>query len=77
MSDEAEFPAPALLSSTIVDSAAEAAEAVQAAGVLDLGIRVFNRLVPDTDADDDSLVEEWVVEVYTSTPAVDPDVEEE
>ncbi|GHH61080.1 hypothetical protein [Lentzea cavernae] len=74
--DVAEFTAPQLLTTHIVDSAAEALEAVQAADVLDLGVRVYNRLVPDTD-DADTLVEEWVVEVYTSAPAVDPDADEE
>ena len=74
--DVAEFTAPQLLTTHIVDSAAEALEAVQAADVLDLGVRVYNRLVPDTD-DADTLVEEWVVEIYTSAPAVDPDADEE
>lgn len=77
MSQEvAEFTAPQLLTTHIVDSAAEALEAVQAADVLDLGVRVYNRLVPDAD-DAESLEEEWVVEVYTSAPAVDPDQDED
>ena len=74
--DVAEFTAPQLLTTHVVDSAAEALEAVQAADVLDLGVRVYNRLVPDTD-DTESLVEEWVVEIYTSAPAVDPDSDED
>ncbi|MFD4639819.1 hypothetical protein ACFWN2_21080 [Lentzea sp. NPDC058436] len=74
--DVAEFTAPQLLTTHIVDSATEALEAVQAADVLDLGVRVYNRLVPDTD-DADTLVEEWVIEVYTSAPAVDPDSDED
>ncbi|SDP27951.1 hypothetical protein [Lentzea jiangxiensis] len=74
--DVAEFTAPQLLTTHIVDSAAEALEAVQAADVLDLGVRVHNRLVPDSE-DADTLVEEWVVEVYTSAPAVDPDSDED
>ena len=39
-------------------------------------VRVYNRLVPDSD-DAESLEEEWVVEVYTSAPAVDPDQDED
>ena len=74
--DVAEFTAPQLLTTHIVDSAAEALEAVQAADVLDLGVRVYNRLVPDSD-DAEALEEEWVVEVYTSAPAVDPDSDED
>ncbi|MFS8103452.1 hypothetical protein LFM09_40635 [Lentzea alba] len=77
MSQEvAEFTAPQLLTTHIVDSAAEALEAVQAADVLDLGVRVYNRLVPDSE-DAEALEEEWVVEVYTSAPAVDPDSDED
>ncbi|MCP2167888.1 hypothetical protein [Goodfellowiella coeruleoviolacea] len=75
-SDDAfEFPAPQLLSSNVLDSAAEAIEAVHAADVLGLGVRLFNRLVPDTDTED-TLVEEWVVEVYNSVPAVEADLED-
>lgn len=77
MSQEvAEFTAPQLLTTHIVDSAAEALEALQAADVLDLGVRVYNRLVPDSE-DAEALEEEWVVEVYTSAPAVDPDSDED
>ncbi|KJK42973.1 hypothetical protein UK23_34920 [Lentzea aerocolonigenes] len=77
MSQEvAEFTAPQLLTTHIVDSAAEALEAVQAADVLDLGVRVYNRLVPDSE-DAEALEEEWVIEVYTSAPAVDPDSDED
>jgi hypothetical protein len=72
----AEFTAPQLLTTHIVDSAAEALEAVQAADVLDLGVRVYNRLVPDSE-DAEALEEEWVIEVYTSAPAVDPDADED
>jgi len=72
----AEFTAPQLLTTHIVGSVAEALEAVQAADVLDLGVRAYNRLVPDVD-DAESLEEEWVVEVYTSAPAVDPDSDED
>jgi hypothetical protein len=74
--DVAEFHAPQLLSTQIVDSAAEAVEAVLAADTLDLGVRVYNRLVPDDDSDD-TLVEEWVIEIYTNAPAVDPDDDDE
>ncbi len=74
--DVAEFTAPQLLTTHIVDSAAEALEAVQAADVLDLGVRVYNRLVPDSE-DADTLEEEWVIEVYTSAPAVDPEADED
>ncbi|MEU7482057.1 hypothetical protein AB0A63_39230 [Lentzea sp. NPDC042327] len=74
--DVAEFTAPQLLTTQIVDSAAEAIEAVQAADVLDLGVRVYNRLVPDAE-DGESLEEEWVVEVYSNAPAVDPDEDED
>jgi hypothetical protein len=74
--DVAEFTAPQLLTTHIVDSVVEALEAVQAADVLDLGVRVYNRLVPDSD-DAESLEEEWVIEVYTSAPAVDPDADED
>ncbi len=77
MSEEvAEFTAPQLLTTQIVDSAAEAIEAVQAADVLDLGVRVYNRLVPDTE-DTDALEEEWVIEVYSNAPAVDPEADED
>jgi hypothetical protein len=72
----AEFTAPQLLTTQIVDSAAGAIEAVQAADVLDLGVRVYNRLVPDAE-DTDSLEEEWVIEVYSNAPAVDPDSDED
>jgi hypothetical protein len=51
------------------DTAAEAADAVRAAGILDLGVTVANQLVPDTD-EEDSFVEQWVVAIYSSTPAV-------
>ncbi|ANZ36116.1 hypothetical protein BBK82_08595 [Lentzea guizhouensis] len=74
--DVAEFTAPQLLTTQIVDSAAEAIEAVQAADVLDLGVRVYNRLVPDAE-DGESLDEEWVIEVYSNAPAVDPDQDED
>lgn len=74
--DVAEFTAPQLLTTHIVGSAAEAVEAIQAADVLDLGVRAYNRLVPDAD-DAESLEEEWVVEVYTNAPAVDPDSDED
>lgn len=74
--DVAEFTAPQLLTTHIVESAAEALEAVQAADVLDLGVRVYNRLVPDSE-DADTLEEEWVIEVYTSAPAVDPEADED
>jgi hypothetical protein len=74
--DVAEFTAPQLLTTHIFDSAPDALEAVQAADVLDLGVRVYNRLVPDAD-DAEALEEEWVVEVYTSAPAVDPDSDED
>lgn len=77
MSQEvAEFTAPQLLTTHIVDSVTEALEAVQAADVLDLGVRVYNRLVPDSE-DAEALEEEWVIEVYTSAPAVDPDSDED
>jgi hypothetical protein len=39
-------------------------------------VRVYNRLVPDDDSDD-TLVEEWVIEIYTNAPAVDPDEDED
>ncbi|MFI6098285.1 hypothetical protein ACIA8G_22230 [Lentzea sp. NPDC051213] len=74
--DVAEFTAPQLLTTHIVDSVTEALEAVQAADVLDLGVRVYNRLVPDSE-DAEALEEEWVIEVYTSAPAVDPDQDED
>ncbi|WP_434450311.1 hypothetical protein [Lentzea sp. E54] len=74
--DVAEFTAPQLLTTHIVGSAAEAVEAIQAADVLDLGVRAYNRLVPDAD-DAESLEEEWVIEVYTNAPAVDPDSDED
>ena len=77
MSEEvAEYTATQLLTTNIVDSAQEAIEAVQAADVLGLGVKLYNRLVPDAD-DSDTLEEEWVVEVFTSAPAVDPDADEE
>jgi hypothetical protein len=72
----AEYTAAQLLTTNIVDSAADAIEAVQAADVLGLGVRLYNRLVPDSD-DSDSLEEEWVVEVFTSAPTVDPDEDDD
>jgi hypothetical protein len=68
VSDVAELSAPLLLSTNVFDSAVEAIEAVQAADVLGLGVKLSNRLVPDLDADDDSLVEEWLVEIFSSAP---------
>ncbi|RKT52760.1 hypothetical protein C8E97_1287 [Saccharothrix australiensis] len=59
-----------VLSTNIFDSAAEAIEAIAAADVLGLGVKVSNRLVPDEESDD-TLVEEWVVEILTSVPTVD------
>ena len=47
-----------LLSTHYFDSAAEATEAVRAADLLGLGVALSNRIVPDTDSDDDSFVEE-------------------
>lgn len=61
--------APQLLSTNIFDSAAEAIEAIGAADVLGLGVRVSNRLVADEESDE--LVEEWVVEVLSSVPTTD------
>ncbi|TWP47916.1 hypothetical protein FKR81_30005 [Lentzea tibetensis] len=77
MSEEvADYTAPQLLTTNIVDSAAEAIEAVQAADVLGLGVKLYNRLVPDSE-DSDTLEEEWVIEIFTSAPAVDPDEDED
>lgn len=77
MSEEvADYTAAQLLTTNIVDSAAEAIEAVQAADVLGLGVKLYNRLVPDTE-DSDTLEEEWVVEIFTNAPAVDPDADED
>ncbi|MEU5690172.1 hypothetical protein [Actinosynnema sp. NPDC020468] len=59
-----------VLSTTIFDSASEAIEAIAAADVLGLGVKVSNRLVPDEESDD-TLVEEWVVELFTSVPTAD------
>ncbi|MEV0677800.1 hypothetical protein AB0I60_14895 [Actinosynnema sp. NPDC050436] len=69
MSDDVATTAQ-VLSTNIFDSAAEAIEAIGAADVLGLGIKVSNRLVPDEDSDD-TLVEEWIVELLTSVPTVD------
>lgn len=71
MSDDVATTAQ-VLSTTIFDSATEAIEAIAAADVLGLGVKVANRLVPDEDSDD-TLVEEWVVEVLASVPAADED----
>lgn len=71
MSDDVASPAQ-VLSTNIFDSAAEAIEAIGAADVLGLGVRVSNRLVPDEESDD-TLVEEWIVELLTSVPTVDED----
>ncbi|HTI25594.1 MAG TPA: hypothetical protein VL652_31690 [Kutzneria sp.] len=62
-----------LLSTHYFDSAAEAAEAVRAADLLGLGVALANRLVPDTDSDDGSFVEEWVVDVFASVPEAEAD----
>ncbi|WP_447005834.1 hypothetical protein ACRAKI_04780 [Saccharothrix isguenensis] len=59
-----------VLSTNIFDSASEAIEAIGAADVLGLGVRVSNRLVQDEESDD-TLVEEWIVELLTSVPTVD------
>ncbi|MEV8440753.1 hypothetical protein AB0425_25530 [Actinosynnema sp. NPDC051121] len=69
MSDDVATPAQ-VLSTNIFDSAAEAIEAIGAADVLGLGVRVSNRLVQDEESDD-TLVEEWIVELLTSVPTVD------
>ncbi|MCE6993213.1 hypothetical protein LZG04_00065 [Saccharothrix sp. S26] len=69
MSDDVATPAQ-VLSTNIFDSAAEAIEAIGAADVLGLGVRVSNRLVQDEESDD-SLVEEWIVELLTSVPTAD------
>jgi hypothetical protein len=59
-----------VLSTNIFDSAAEAIEAIGAADVLGLGVRVSNRLVQDEESDD-TLVEEWIVELLTTVPTAD------
>ncbi|GAB3006481.1 hypothetical protein AB0K14_39215 [Actinosynnema sp. NPDC050801] len=69
MSDDVATPAQ-VLSTNIFDSAAEAIEAIGAADVLGLGVRVSNRLVQDEESDD-TLVEEWIVELLTTVPTVD------
>lgn len=69
MSDDVATPAQ-VLSTNIFDSAAEAIEAIGAADVLGLGVRVSNRLVQDEESDD-TLVEEWIVELLTSVPTSD------
>lgn len=69
MSDDVAMPAQ-VLSTNIFDSAAEAIEAIGAADVLGLGVRVSNRLVQDEESDD-TLVEEWIVELLTTVPTVD------
>ncbi|MFE9746455.1 hypothetical protein ACIQMJ_32645 [Actinosynnema sp. NPDC091369] len=69
MSDDVATPAQ-VLSTNIFDSAAEAIEAIGAADVLGLGVRVSNRLVQDEESDD-ALVEEWIVELLTSVPTAD------
>ncbi|MFD1148088.1 hypothetical protein [Saccharothrix hoggarensis] len=69
MSDDVATPAQ-VLSTNIFDSAAEAIEAIAAADVLGLGVRVSNRLVQDEESDE-QLVEEWIVELLTSVPTVD------
>ncbi|MFE2757692.1 hypothetical protein ACFXGA_37390 [Actinosynnema sp. NPDC059335] len=66
MSEDVATPAQ-VLSTNIFDSAAEAIEAIGAADVLGLGVRVSNRLVADEESED-SLVEEWIVELLTSVP---------
>jgi hypothetical protein len=69
VSDDVATPAQ-VLSTNIFDSAAEAIEAIGAADVLGLGVRVSNRLVQDEESDD-TLVEEWIVELLTTVPTVD------
>ena len=64
-----------LLSSHIFDSAADATEAVRAADLLGLGVALSNRLVVDPDADDDSVIEEWIVEVYSVIPEAEGETE--
>jgi hypothetical protein len=66
-----------LLSTHYFDSAAEATEAVRAADLLGLGVALSNRLIPDTDTDDGTFVEEWVVDVLAGIPeaGVDADAE--
>ena len=67
MSDDDVATPAQVLSTNIFDSAAEAIEAINAADVLGLGVRVSNRLVQDEESDD-TLVEEWIVELLTSVP---------
>ncbi|QFZ16885.1 hypothetical protein [Saccharothrix syringae] len=67
MSDD--VATPQLLSTNIFDSAAEAIEAIGAADVLGLGVRVSNRLVAEDESDE--LVEEWIVELLSSVPTTD------
>jgi hypothetical protein len=50
------------------DTASEAADAVRAAGILDLGVTLVNQLVPDTE-DEETFVEQWIVAIYSNTPA--------
>ncbi|MBW4720568.1 hypothetical protein [Saccharothrix obliqua] len=69
MSDDVATTAQ-VLSTNIFDSASEAIEAIAAADVLGLGVKVANRLVPDEESDE-TLVEEWVVEIFTSVPTAD------
>ncbi|AHH94461.1 hypothetical protein GCM10010174_28480 [Kutzneria viridogrisea] len=66
-----------LLSTHFFDSAAEATEAVRAADLLGLGVALSNRLVPDTDSDDGSFVEEWVVDIFSAVPEAEADAEAE
>ncbi|ATE52640.1 MULTISPECIES: hypothetical protein [Actinosynnema] len=70
MSEDVATPAQ-VLSTNIYDSAAEAIEAIAAADVLGLGVRVSNRLVLEEEGEEDTLVEEWVVDLLATVPTAD------
>ena len=48
--------------------AEEAAEAVTAAGILDLGVRLTNTRSEETDEDETVLVTEWKLELFSTVP---------
>ncbi|MFB9433791.1 hypothetical protein [Streptoalloteichus tenebrarius] len=69
-----EDDAPKLIVTHVFPTGEEAAEAVAAADRLNLGVRLYNQIVPDEDGE--GYIEEWVVELFDSAPELRIDEEE-
>ncbi|GGM54395.1 hypothetical protein GCM10012275_26890 [Longimycelium tulufanense] len=70
----AEDDAPKLIVTHVFPNGEEAAEAVEAADRLNLGVKLYNQVVPDEDGE--GYIEEWVVELFDSAPEMRLDEEE-